>query len=59
MILTPLHAFFWADNSEPDRNKVAYPSLFSCLVPSPPWASLPYERCNKLILMTMSAVIEF
>ena len=27
MTLTPLHAFFWADNPEPDRNKVAYPSL--------------------------------
>jgi hypothetical protein len=59
VILTPLHAFSGAENSEPDRDKAAYPRLFSCLVPSPPWASLPYERCNKLFLKTRSADIEF
>jgi len=50
--------FSGADNSEPNRNEAAYPRLFSYLLP-PPLASLPYERCNKLFLKTMSADIEF
>ena len=44
--------FSGADNSEPDRNKAAYPQLFSYLVLPPPLAGLPYEQCSKLFLKT-------
>ena len=59
MILTQLRAFSGADDSKPDRNKVAYPCLFHIQSLSPDLTGLPYERRNILFLKTTNADMDF